>query len=214
MSLDVERIDAGLNHLRVVDPVMRRLIADVGPFRLRLERNRFRSLVRSIISQQISGSAAQAIRRRLEGILGPRKMTADNLARMTSNQLRQAGLSSQKSSYLLDLSEKVLQGQVRLRRLARLSDEEIIQELVQVKGIGVWTAQMFLIFSMGRLDVFPHADLGIRSALRRLYQLDDLPNHATSHEIARSWRPFATLASWYCWRSLDLEKNQRRIPCE
>jgi DNA-3-methyladenine glycosylase II len=211
MSFDLERIEAGLKHLRAADPVMRQLISAVGPFQLALDRNRFQALVRSIISQQISGSAARSISRKLRRLLAPKRVTAKNLARLTPVQLRQAGLSSQKSSYLLDLSEKVLTGKVRLKPLPRFSDEEVIGELVQVKGIGVWTAQMFLMFSLGRLDVFPHDDLGIRSALRNLYELDGLPDKAKSHEIARPWRPFATVASWYCWRSLDLAKRNPEI---
>ena len=186
---------------------MSRLIDRVGPLRLTLDRIRFQSLVRSIISQQISGSAARSIRRRLHRTLAPRRVTAGNLAGLNAGQLRAAGLSAQKSSYLLDLSQKVLDGQVRLRQLARLPDEAVIEELVQVKGIGVWTAQMFLIFSLGRMDVFPHDDLGIRSALRNLYRLKELPDKETSHRIARPWRPFATMASWYCWRSLDLDRR-------
>ena len=207
MSHDPRQIEAGLKHLRAADPVLRRVIDQVGPFRLQLQRNRFRSLVRAIIAQQISGSAARSINRRLSERLAPRRITPANLASLTAPQMRSAGLSPQKSTYLHDLSRKVLNGQVRLKKLARLPDDEVIDELVEVKGIGVWTAQMFLIFSLGRLDVFPHQDLGIRSALRHLYKLSDLPDPETSHGIARPWRPFATLASWYCWRSLELPRN-------
>ena len=207
MSLDPRQIKAGLAHLRAADPVLRRVIGQVGPFGLKLHRNRFRSLVRAIISQQISGSAAHSINQRLLKLIAPRRVTPENLARLAPGELRTAGLSSQKSAYLLDLSQKVLEGQVHLKKLARLPDDQVIKELVQVKGIGVWTAQMFLIFSLGRMDVFPHQDLGIRTALRNLYGLDDLPDPETSHELARPWRPFATLASWYCWRSLELPKK-------
>ena len=105
---------------------------------------------------------------------------------------------------LHDLAAKVDAGIVRLDRLARMSDDEAIAELVQVKGIGVWTAQMCLMFSLGRLDVFPHDDLGIRSALKNLYRLPDLPDKTASLEIARPWRPYATVASWYCWRSHEI----------
>ncbi len=186
---------------------MRRLIEQVGPFRLHLQRNRFQSLVRSIIAQQISGSAARSINRRLQEMLAPHRVTPTNLARLTPRRMRTVGLSPQKSAYLLDLSRKVLSGQVRLTKLARLRDEEVVAELIQVNGIGVWTAQMFLMFSLGRVDVFPHQDLGIRTALRNLYRLPDLPDQETSHEIARPWRPFATLGSWYCWRSLELPRK-------
>ena len=206
MAHDPRQIETGLNHLRAADPVIRRVIDQVGPFRLKLQRNRFRSLVRAIIAQQISGSAARSINERLRRLLAPRRVTPENLTRLTPTQLRNAGLSPQKSAYLADLSNQVLDGRVRLAKLARLPDDEVVAELVQVKGIGVWTAQMFLIFSLGRVDVFPHQDLGIRTALRNLYRLPDLPDKETGHEIARPWRPFATLGSWYCWRSLELRE--------
>jgi DNA-3-methyladenine glycosylase II len=176
----------------------------VGPCSLRLERDGFRMLVRSIISQQISVHAARTIRTRVEALLKPKKLTAANLARLSVEDLRAAGVSAQKSAYLRDLAGKVLSGEVRLRRLERLADEEVIQELIQVKGIGVWTAQMFLIFSLGRPDVVPLADLGIRAALQKLYGLPERPDKQTSERIALSWKPYSSLASWYCWRSHEV----------
>ena len=121
--------------------------------------------------------------------------------------LRSVGLSSQKTSYVLDLTQKALDGTLALPTIGRCSDEEVIERLVQVRGIGRWTAQMFLIFSLGRLDVFPEDDLGVRSAIRNLYGLSDLPDKATSRQIAAPWKPYATVASWYCWRSLELPKK-------
>jgi DNA-3-methyladenine glycosylase II len=115
------------------------------------------------------------------------------------------GVSPQKSGYLLDLADGVMSGEVRLDRMSRMPDDEVIEALVQVKGIGIWTAQMFLIFSLGRPDVFPHDDLGVRSAIRNLYGLDDLPTKEVSHKIATPWRPYASVASWYCWRSLEFK---------
>jgi DNA-3-methyladenine glycosylase II len=162
-------------------------------------------LVRSIVSQQISGKAARSICGRLEQLLAPGKVTPEALADQPPEALRRVGLSPQKASYLHDLSAKVVSGEVQLRRVGRMSDDEVIAELTQVNGIGVWTAQMFLMFSLGRLDVFPHDDLGIRSALRKLYGLRDLPDKELSHRIAAPWRPFATIASWYCWRSHEVE---------
>ncbi len=183
------------------------LIATVGPFRIRAERDRFRALARSIISQQISGSAAESIYRRFLLLFDPQDLSPDRLASLSPEQLRSAGLSSQKASYLLDLARRVTAGQLSLDKLGRASDHQIVEELTQVKGIGVWTAQMFLIFSLGRLDVFPADDLGVRVALRKLYALPELPDRKRSHEIAAPWRPFATIASWYCWRSLELPKQ-------
>ncbi len=189
-------------HLRAADPVMRTVIDTVGPFTLRLERDRFGMLVRSIISQQISTGAARSIRRRLQEIAGA-DMTAANLARFTVDELRSVGLSPQKASYIADLARKVNEGMVDLRQIGRLSDERVVEQLTQVRGIGRWTAQMFLIFSLGRLDVFPHDDLGVRRAIRDRYGLDDLPDKQTAVAIAAPWRPYASVASWYCWRALD-----------
>jgi DNA-3-methyladenine glycosylase II len=122
--------------------------------------------------------------------------------------LRSAGLSPQKASYVADLAAKVNAGTVDLRRIGRLSDERIIDRLTQVKGIGHWTAQMFLIFALGRLDVFPHDDLGVKTAIRNRYGLSELPDKPTALAIAAPWRPYASVASWYCWRTLDLERNK------
>lgn len=209
MAFTPIHIAAARRHLRKTDPVIRRLIDVVGPFTLRVDRDRFKMLVRSIISQQISGKAAQSIRKRLESLVAPETISPHNLAALTPEQLRSAGVSPQKAGYLHDLAAKVDSGIVRLDRIARMSDEDAIVELVQVKGIGVWTAQMCLMFSMGRLDVFPHDDLGIRSALKNLYGLAVLPDKEASLEIARPWRPYATIASWYCWRSHDIVDGVR-----
>lgn len=194
-----------MRHLRASDPIMREVIRRAGPFTLKLRRNRFQSLVHSILSQQISGRAAFAIRTRLEQYIAPGKVSPEHIARLTLGELRSTGISGPKSTYLLDLANRVSAGEIRLDRMARMPDEKVIEALIPVKGIGVWTAQMFLIFSLGRLDVFPHDDLGVRMAIRKLYNLDGLPDKETSHRIATPWRPYASVATWYCWRSLDLD---------
>ena len=122
--------------------------------------------------------------------------------------IKRCGLSRQKRAYVLDLAMHFVDGEIPTWRFARMTDDEVIQSLIQVKGIGVWTAQMFLIFSLGRLDVFPHDDLGVRVAIRNLYSLQDLPDKETSHRIATPWRPYASVASWYCWRSLEFKDAQ------
>jgi DNA-3-methyladenine glycosylase II len=203
MAFHREHVTAALDHLRTADPVMGALIERVGPFTLRAERDRFGMLVRSIISQQISTKAARSIRRRLEELLAPEPLSAGVLVGRTDDELRSVGLSAQKVRYLRDLTDHVLDGRLTLRTIGRQSDEAIIVELVRVKGIGVWTAQMFLIFALGRLDVFPEADLGVRAALKSLYDLEALPNATQARRLAEPWRPYATIASWYCWRSLD-----------
>jgi DNA-3-methyladenine glycosylase II len=202
---DQSRIRTGLVHIRASDTIMRRLIDAVGPFTLRPERRRrFSVLARAIISQQVSTAAARTIRGRLEGIIDNGGLTAEGIGRLTEPHLRSVGLSRQKASYLLDLAHKSLDGTVRLDRIGRLPDEAVIEMLTQVKGIGRWTAEMFLIFSLGKLDVLPVDDLGVRAAIKDLYDLDDLPDKKTCLEIAAPWRPYATIGSWYCWRSLDL----------
>jgi DNA-3-methyladenine glycosylase II len=207
MSFTLEQIQAALKHLKRSDPVMKKLIRDVGPFTLRPNRNHFRMLMRSIISQQISTKAARSIRLRVEALVKPKTPTAINLVQLSDSTLRSAGLSPQKTRYLRDLCEHVLDGRLRLRSLRNLPDEEVIDELTEVKGIGRWTAQMFLMFSLGRLDILPHDDLGIRSAMRDLYDLDGLPDKEACYKIADPWRPYATVACWYCWRSGDLDKK-------
>ena len=198
-------IEKGLTHLRRVDPVMKTLIRKAGPYRLQCRRDRFQSLVSSIISQQISGSAARSIRQRLFDHVAPEKLQPENLCSLSPDVLRSLGLSPQKASYLLDLGNRVASGELRLDTLGRLGDDQVIEQLIRVKGIGVWTAQMFLMFSLGRPDVFPHDDLGVRTAIRNLYRLEELPDKSTSHRIAEPWRPYASIASWYCWRSLELK---------
>jgi len=205
----VIQIEAALAHVRKADRVMRRVIDAVGPCTLRPERKRFSVLARAIISQQVSTAAARTIRQRLEGILTGGVLSAAAIAELNEPALRAVGLSRQKASYLIDLARKSLDGTVRLERLGRMSDHEVVTTLTQIKGIGRWTAEMFLIFSLGRLDVMPYDDLGVRSALRNLYGLDDLPAKEACLKLAEPWRPFATIGSWYCWRSLELQRNVR-----
>ncbi len=139
----------------------------------------------------------------------PQGISPANLARQSEAKLRAVGISRQKASYLADLARKVDDGTVPLDRIGRLSDEEVIAKLTQIKGIGRWTAEMFLIFSLGRLDVLPVDDLGVRSAMKNLYGLGELPGKKQCHELAAPWRPYATVGSWYCWRSLEVKRNGR-----
>jgi DNA-3-methyladenine glycosylase II len=207
MPLDPTKINRALRHLRTADPVMREVIRQAGPFQMRLHRDRFKGLVFSILSQQISSKAAASIRNRLINHFKPGTITPEGLSRLDTQILRALGISNQKATYLLDLAQRVSSRDLQLDRLGRYSDEKVIEQLIEVKGIGVWTAQMFLIFSLGRLDVFPHDDLGVRAAIRNLYELDDLPDKQLSHRIAEPWRPYASIASWYCWRSLEFRRS-------
>jgi DNA-3-methyladenine glycosylase II len=211
MKLTPIHIQSARRHLRAADPVMKAIIDAVGPYTLQFGQDRFAMLVRSIVSQQISTSAARAIRKRLQDLAGPAGLTSANLAQFALDELRSVGLSPQKAAYVADLAGKVNEGTVDLRRIGRLPDERVVEQLTQVKGIGRWTAQMFLIFSLGRPDVFPQDDLGVRTAIRDHYGLTELPDKAASHVIATPWRPYASVASWYCWRSLDLARNANTV---
>ena len=192
---------------------MRKIIDTHGPFELQLKTDAFPVLVQSIISQQISTAAAAAIRRRIDALRGRRKLTASWVLDQSDEQLRGCGVSPQKLRYLRDLADKVDTKAVNLVELPRQSDEDVIAELTQVLGVGVWTAQMFLIFSLGRLDVLPTGDLGIRAAIEREYQLSTHPTPKQCEELAAPWRPFASIASWYLWRSSDakLTPEQREM---
>ena len=189
MPRTVTDLQAVSRHFRTADPIIAEMIERVGPFRLKLQRNRFGMLVRSILAQQISTSAARAILSRLEQRVEPAGITPASVASLTAAELRTVGLSIRKIEYVQDLARKSLAGKLQLDRLGRLDDEAIIEQLTQVRGIGRWTAQMFLIFSLGRLDVFPHDDLGIRSAIQHLYGLEELPVAAACLKIGKRWTP-------------------------
>jgi DNA-3-methyladenine glycosylase II len=194
------------HHFRRHDLVLHDVVRRVGPFTLKPQRNRFGMLVRSIIAQQISMGAARSIHARLVTLLKPGGLRPDALAALSIQQLRSVGLSPQKTAYVHDLAAKVQNGTVNLSRVGRLSDEQIIENLTQVKGIGRWTAQMFLIFALGRPDVFPIDDFGVRSAMADLYNLKPDAPRSAYLEIGLRWSPYASVGSWYCWRYLDLRK--------
>ena len=188
---------------------MLRLIGQCPPLTsLRLQSNRFAALTNSILSQQISVHAARAIRSRLTELVGEKNFTAGRIRQLRLKKLQSVGISRPKALYLKDLADNVHSGQLRLNQIGRKSDAAVIEELIQVKGIGVWTAQMFLIFALGRLDVFPHGDYGVRAAIQNLYGLEELPDKKTSSRISEPWRPYRTIATWYCWRSHDLKGNK------
>lgn len=208
-----ELVSQAIDHLRKRDRTMRRIITAHGPFALELKTDAFPVLVQSIISQQISTAAAASIRRRVDALRGRRKLTAGWILDQSDEQLRSCGISPQKLRYLRDLADKVDTRRVNLAKLRQQSDDDVIAELTQVLGVGVWTAQMFLIFSLGRLDVLPTGDLGIRAAIEREYQLPAHPTPRQCEELAAPWRPFASVASWYLWRSSDarLTPEQREM---
>lgn len=190
-------------HLRQCDPRMADVLSRVGPFRLKLQAcSPFESLVRAIVFQQLSTKAASTIFGRLATACGA-EVAPRALARLDDGALRALGLSGQKLRYLRDLSRCVEEGALDLRTLRELDDEQVIERLTQVKGIGVWTAQMHLIFFLGRPDVLPVADLGIQKAAQQVYGLRQLPDARRLERLAAPWRPFRSVACWYLWRSLD-----------
>ena len=199
--------DPSIRHLKRVDPVLAAVIERVGPCRLEPRRDgtHFDALVRSIVYQQLSGKAASTILGRVRGLYGDRSPTPAELLSTPDERLRAAGLSRQKLSYLKDLAANVESGLVPLAAdtIDHLADDEIIERLVQVKGIGRWTVQMFLIFRLGRPDVLPELDLGIQNAIRRAYRMRKQPGPKDVKRIGKKWTPHASVASWYLWRSLE-----------
>jgi DNA-3-methyladenine glycosylase II len=189
--------------LRRVDPHLRAIIDRIGPCRLEPHRDRFGALVRSIISQQISSKAAMSINQRLVA-LGGDPHHPSRLIELGEASLRSVGLSGAKARYVLNLAEAVDSGQVPLETFDdSWDDSAITQSLTAVKGIGVWTAEMFLIFVLNRPDILPASDLGVRVGLRNRHGLVELPTPRECHALAEHWRPYRTIASWYIWRAAD-----------
>jgi DNA-3-methyladenine glycosylase II len=192
--------------LRRRDVVLRPIIRQVGPCTLRPVTDLYATLVRSIVAQQISTKAAASITNKLiHGACGGQLAPA-RLLNCSEETLRAAGLSTAKRRSLMDLSDRVVNRGLDLDGLRELADEEVIARLLPVRGIGRWTAQMFLIFSLGRPDVLPVDDLGLKVAIQRHYGMDSLPARLTIEETAKKWRPWSSVATWYLWRSLDSGK--------
>ncbi len=192
------------SHLRASGKRMAALVDTIGPCEITYLPATFESVARSIISQQISIFAARSVYRRLrEASAVDGEIRPERILRMTQEELRGCGLSSQKVSYLQDLAAKTAAGVVDFRRLPSLSEEEVIAELTQVKGVGLWTAQMFLIFSLRHPDIWPAGDLGIRNGVRKLHGLKKQPTPAETEARGRKWRPYGSIASWYLWRGIE-----------
>jgi DNA-3-methyladenine glycosylase II len=192
-------------HLRKVDPVLALVIQRVGAYRGWPASNgtHFDAVCRSIVFQQLSGKAAGTIHGRFVGLYGGRTPRPEELAATADEQLRAVGLSRQKSAYLKDLGARVASGELPIETLHELSDADVIAALTQVKGIGRWTAQMFMMFRLGRPDVLPDLDLGVQKAIQKAYRLRKLPTPEKVLKIGAKWAPYRTVAAWYLWRSLD-----------
>jgi 3-methyladenine DNA glycosylase/8-oxoguanine DNA glycosylase len=196
-----------VEHLSAADAKLAALIAQVGPCALEIPHHFsiFYALSRSIVYQQLAGAAAAAIMARVEALFPKGRMTPKNLLELEDAVLRSAGLSQNKLAALRDLAAKCLDGTVPSKRaLARMADEEIIERVSQVRGIGRWTVEMLLIFRLGRPNVLPVDDYGVRKGMQRLYKLRELPNKAAMRRRARKWEPWCSVASWYMWRCAEL----------
>ena len=184
------------------DPNLVKIIERVGDYQIRKRKNHFAVLVESIISQQLASAAAEAIFGRFKKLY-PKFPTASQILDTKDAKLRSAGLSGMKITYLKDLAQKIQDGKLKMRSLSKMSDDEIIEHLTQVKGIGRWTAQMFLIFSLGRLDVFPTGDLGLRKGVQMAFSLSELSKPKEVEKIGERWKPYRSVATWYLWKSLQ-----------
>ena len=194
-----------IRHLKKADPVLGRLIERVGAYRIEYREPNFETLVRSIVYQQLSGKVAKVILGRLIALMPEGKLTPEAVLKLRPERMRKAGLSKQKTAYIRDLARKTTRGHVKFEALVEMADEAVIEHLTQVKGIGVWTAHMFLMFALQRHDVLPTGDLGVRTAIRKAFGLEELPHPKQMEEMAAAWRPYCSVASWYLWRSLEGE---------
>jgi DNA-3-methyladenine glycosylase II len=202
---DARTFKAGYAHIRKSDPKLRRILDDLGVIEFKPQGEPFESLVESILSQQLAGSAASAIIRRVRGLFPDGELEAKRVHRIDSRKLRGAGVSPQKVSYLKDLSARVVDGRLDLGALGSMPDDNILEVLDEVKGIGPWTVHMFLIFTLGRPDVLPVDDYGIKASVQRVYGLSDLPKKGEIAKLAERWHPYCTVASLYLWRAKDEE---------
>jgi DNA-3-methyladenine glycosylase II len=195
-------MEQAITHLRNADPIMAGIVERVGACLIAAREPSFETLARSITFQQLSGKAAATIFGRLRKAVGKR-FTASAFLRLTPEELRACGLSRQKVASLTDLAERVARCEINFKKLPQLNDEEVIETLCQVRGVGVWTVQMFLIFALQRPNVMPCGDLGVRNAVRKAYGLVEVPTPVELAEIAKKWHPYCSFATWYLWRSLE-----------
>jgi DNA-3-methyladenine glycosylase II len=193
-----------INHLKKSDLVMRGIIERVGPCRMEFGEPVFHSLAEAIVYQQLNGKAAVTIFKRFTVLAGD-PVTPEGIVKLTAEQLRSVGLSKQKSSYLRDMAERAIRGELDFTRLPEMTDEEVIQHLTQVKGVGVWTAHMFLMFSLKRPNVLPTGDFGVQMAIKKHYNKRMPPKPMQMEKIAKCWEPYRSIACWYLWRSLDIK---------
>lgn len=194
---------AAYRHLRAVDPVVARLIDEHGPYRPRPATDHFESLLRTILFQQLNGTAAATIRDRWLALYGDRYPTTSELLATTDEAFRACGVSRQKAGYMRDVAQHVLAGSLDLPALEALPDEEVVRQITAVKGLGEWSAHMFLMFQLGRPDVMPVGDFGVRNGMRVAYGLPEHPTPAEARAIGAPWAPYRSVGAWYMWRAVD-----------
>jgi len=196
-----------LDHLKKSDAILASIIARVGPCKMAYREPTFEMLARAIVFQQLSTKAARTIYGRLEEAAGG-ALTPQAIQNLSVGEMRRAGLSRQKLGYIRDLAEHALSGKVDFAKLPAMSDEEVIVSLTDIKGVGVWTAHMFLLFSLRRPNVLPVGDLGVRMAIQRAYRKRKMPTPKQVEQIARGWHPYCSYAAWYLWRSLEFPQEK------
>lgn len=192
-----------LQHLKQADPVLAGIIERAGPYTIQYREPIFQTLVRSIVYQQLSGKAALTIFNRLLEAVKVSPMTPEAVLKLRMPTLRKLGLSQQKATYIRELARMTRDGEIQFERLPELDDDTVIATLTRVKGVGVWTVHMFLMFALQRPNVLPVGDLGVRAAMKKAYGLAELPKPSEMERIAASWHPYCSVASWYMWRSLE-----------
>ncbi len=202
--LDPPLLETARRRLRRRDPALGAVIRRVGPCGLAPRGDPYRSLVRSVLYQQIAGAAARAIEGRFKALFGGRIPRAERLAAASEAELRSAGLSGPKIRAIHAIAEAFAEGRVSNRRLARMEDDAVIEAVTRIHGVGVWTAHMLLMFSLRRPDVLPVGDYGVRKGARLVYELDELPDAAQLEALADPWRPYRSVASWYLWRATEV----------
>jgi len=205
---------AALKHLAAVDPVMKKLIAEVGSCRLEHEpwRSPFQSLVQAVAHQQLNGMAANTILTRFKKLFPKRRFPKpEDLAKVTDEQIRACGFSFSKIAAIRDIATKTLDGTIpSSRQIEKLTDEEIITRLTAARGVGRWTVEMLLIFQLGRTDVLPVDDFGVRNGFRIAYRKREMPKPKALLAFGKKWRPHGTTAAWYLWRAADAAKRQAK----
>jgi DNA-3-methyladenine glycosylase II len=192
-----------INHLKKADPVLAAIIERVGPYRIDYREPIFQTLVRSIVYQQLNGKAALTIFNRLAAAAKADPLTPESILRLRPARMRALGLSKQKLTYIRELARFTKSGEINFDLYPTLEDAHVVEHLTRVKGVGVWTAHMFLIFALRRPDVLPTGDFGVRAAIKKAYNLPAMPTPAEMERIAAAWRPYCSVASWYLWRSLE-----------